>query len=122
MRVVFVAYRNSTEEQMVGLVGEKVGAAKSLYGDEVAGAIVPEPENDFLDELARAALDGRRINLEAIFARENEGTTGPLGSPPVVGEVGLTAKSPELAVVTRRQSLARVEPVDPAAYSQGMLF
>ena len=113
VRVVFVAYRDSMEERAVALVGEKIAAAQVLYGDEVGGAIVPEPEDDFLDELARAALGGRQINLEAIFARENEGTTSPLGSP--------TAKSPALAVV-RRPPLAEVEPVDPAAYKQEELF
>ena len=113
VRVVFVAYRDSMEERAVALVGEKIAAAQVLYGDEVGGAIVPEPEDDFLDELARAALGGRKINLEAIFARENEGTTSPLGSP--------TAKSPALAVV-RRPPLAEVEPVDPAAYKQEELF
>jgi hypothetical protein len=122
VQVVFVAYRDSMEEQAVGLVGEKIAAVKSLYGDEVTGAIVPEPEDDFLDELARAALDGRRINLEAIFARENEGTTSPLGSPPVVGEVGRTAKPSTLVVFARRQPLAQVEPVDPAAYRQETLL
>jgi hypothetical protein len=113
VRVVFVAYRDSMEERAVGLVGEKIAAAQLLYGDEVGGAIVPEPEDDFLDELARAALDGRKINLEAIFARENEGTTSPLGSP--------TAKSPALAVV-HRPSLAEVEPIDPGDYRQGSLL
>jgi hypothetical protein len=87
----------------------------------VSRAIVPEPEDDFLDQLAQAALGGRKINLEAIFARENEGTTSPLGSPPVVSEVEPTAKSPALAVVCR-PPLAKVRPVDPAAYRQEMLF
>ena len=85
----------------MGLVGEKIAAAQVLYGDEVGGAIVPDPEDDFLDELARAALGGRKINLESIFARENEGTTSPMGSPPVVSEVEPSAKSPALAVVRR---------------------
>ena len=114
VRVVFVAYRDSMEEKAVGLVGEKIAAAQLLYGDEVGGAIVPEPEDDFLDELAKAALEGRKVNLEAIFARENEGTISPLGSP--------TARSPALPAITRRPSLAKVEPIDPAAYRQGALF
>jgi hypothetical protein len=121
VRVVFVAYRDSLGEYAVGIVGEKMAAGKALYGDEVSGAIVPEPEDDFLDELARAALQGRKINLEAIFARENEGTTSLLGSPSVVSGVEPTAESPALPVI-RRQPLAEVQPVDPAAYSQGKLW
>lgn len=101
------------EKRAVALVGEKIAAAQILYGDEVGRAIVPEPEDDLLAELARAALDERRIYLEAIFARENKGTTSPL-SPP-------TAKSPTLAVV-RGTSLAEVRPIDPAAYRQEALF
>jgi hypothetical protein len=119
VRVVFVAYRDSLSEHAVALVGEKMAAGKALYGDEVSGAIVPEPEDDFLDELARAALQGRKINLEAIFARENEGTARSLGSPSVASGVD-PAASPALAVM--RKPLAEVQPVDPAAYSQGRLW
>ncbi len=97
-----------------------MSAGKTLYGDEVSGAIVPEPEDDFLDELARAALQGRRINLEAIFARENEDATRTLGSSLVANEVDPAAASPVLAVV--RRPLAEVQPVDPAAYSQSRLW
>jgi len=122
VRVVFVAYHNSMEERAVALVGEKIASAQLLYGDEVTGAIVPESDDDFQEQLARAALDGREINLEAIFARENEGTTSPLGSPPVVSEVEPSAKSPALAVIARWRPPAAVRPVDPAAYRQGALF
>jgi len=60
---------------------------------------VPESDDDFQEQLARAALDGREINL---------------GSP--------TAKSTALAVIARWPPLAAVRPVDPAAYRQGALF
>ena len=103
------------------LVGEKITSAQLLCGDEVTGAIVPESDDDCQEQLARATLDGREINLEAIFARENEGTTSPLGSPPVVSEVEPSAKSPALAVV-RRPPLGEVRPVDLAAYRQESLF
>jgi len=114
VRVVFVAYRNSMEERAVALVGEKIAAAQVLYGDEVGGAIVPEPEDDFLDELARAALQGRKINLEAIFARENEGAAGPQEAP--------AAEIPTSVVAVRRASPAEMEPIDPGAYRQGALL
>jgi hypothetical protein len=121
VRVVFVAYRDSLEEQAVALVGEKMAAGKALYGDEVRGAIVPEPEDDFLDELARAALQGRKVNLEAIFARENEGITSRPGSPPEASGAEPTVGSSVLPVI-RWRPLTEVEPVDPAAYSQGKLW
>jgi hypothetical protein len=113
VRVVFVAYRDSLGEHAVGIVGEKMAAGKALYGDEVSGAIVPEPEDDFLDELARAALQGRKINLEAIFARENDGELGASESS--------AAQSQALTVV-RRPCLVKVRPVDLAAYRQEALF
>ena len=64
-------------------------------------------------------LGSRILSVRRFF---NEGTTSPLGSPPVVSEVEPSAKSPALAVVARRPSLAEVELVDPAAYRQGALF
>jgi hypothetical protein len=113
VKVVYVAYANSMEERAVGLVGEKIAALQLLFGDEVAGAIVPESQGDLRDQLAKAALEERKVNLEAIFARENEGTTSPFGSP--------TARS-EILPVVRRPSLGRVKPIEPDVYEQAALF
>ncbi|MEA3340542.1 MAG: DEAD/DEAH box helicase, partial [Chloroflexota bacterium] len=42
VKVVFTAYLNTLEESALALMGQKMGAAQLLYGDEVTGAIVPE--------------------------------------------------------------------------------
>lgn len=57
------AGRNSMEEWAIALVGEKIASAQLLYGDEVTGAIVPESDDDFQEQLAQAALGGREANL-----------------------------------------------------------
>jgi hypothetical protein len=80
VRVVYVAYEDSQEQNAVGLIGEKQAAAQLLYGEQVCGALVPEQSDDFLEELAKAALDGRQINLEAYFARVSRGADGGMDS------------------------------------------
>ena len=56
---------------MATLAGEEMASAQILCADEVAEAIMTEPEDNFLDELACVALGGGKVNLEAIFACEN---------------------------------------------------
>ncbi len=116
VKVIYTAYADSMQEHAVGLVGKKIGAAQLLFGDEVAGAIVPgeEAEGSFRDELAKAALEDREVDLESIFARENQGTDSPLGSP--------TARSEALPVFHRSSSLDEVEEIDPDEYEQGALL
>ena len=52
IKVVFAVYKDTMEAQALALMGRKMQAAQTLYGDEVGGAIVPVEECDFITELA----------------------------------------------------------------------
>jgi len=94
VEIAYAVYEGTIEERALALMGRKMAAAQTLYGDEAAGAIVDESEGDFLAELAREVLSGAELpDLETLFARENEVqvvSTSVLGSP--------TAPTPVLEV------------------------
>ncbi len=89
VKVVFTAYQGAMEMQALALMGQKMGAAQLLYGDQVTGAIVPEDAGDFLTELANAVLEDKELpDLEALFTEAQPTTASAMGSP--------TARSPRL--------------------------
>jgi len=95
VKVVFTAYANTLEESALALMGQKMGAAQLLYGDEVVGALVPEDTGDFLTQLARSVLEDKELpDLQALFAELQPTTGSPMGSP--------TARSPQLQFVDLR--------------------
>jgi hypothetical protein len=82
VKVIYAVYRNTLEEKAMSLMGQKMKAAQLLYGDTVGGAIVPEEDGDFLNELARNVLQGERLpDLTSMFAEYRQTTTSPMGSP-----------------------------------------
>jgi hypothetical protein len=57
-------------------------AGQLLYGDEVAGAIVPDDDGDFLSQLARDVLKGVKLDdLQSLFADDRRVSHNPLGCP-----------------------------------------
>lgn len=62
VKVVFAVYMDAIEAQALDLMGHKMRAAQTLYGDEVGGAIVPVEYGDFITELAREALRGAGLD------------------------------------------------------------
>ena len=55
-------------------------AAQLLFGDEVGGAIVPEDDSRFPDQLARDVLNGTKLSdLQTLFADEMQVSNSPLG-------------------------------------------
>jgi hypothetical protein len=69
VKAVFAIYNNTMEARALSLMGRKMKAGQTLYGDEVGGAIVPEDEGDLLLKLAREALDKADIpDLQSLFA------------------------------------------------------
>jgi len=69
VKAVFAIYRGAMEERALALMGQKMKAGQTLYGDEVGGAIVPEDEGDLLLKLAREALNKADIpDLQSLFA------------------------------------------------------
>ncbi len=70
------------EAQALALMGRKMRAAQTLYGDEVGGAIVPVEEGDFITELAREVLQGAELDdLQSLFADEMNISNSPMGCP-----------------------------------------
>jgi hypothetical protein len=89
VKVVFAAYDGTMEADALALMGQKMGAAQLLYGDEVGGALVPEDTGDFLTQLARTVLEGKELpDLQALFAEARPTTASAMGNP--------TARSPRL--------------------------
>ncbi|MBN2149593.1 MAG: hypothetical protein JW726_19555 [Anaerolineales bacterium] len=71
VKAVFAVYKDAMEAQALALMGRKMRAAQTLYGDEVGGAIVPVEEGDFITELAREVLRGAELDdLQSLFADE----------------------------------------------------
>ena len=71
VKAVFSVYNDSLEEKALRLMGRKMKAAQLLYGDEVGGALVPAEEGDFLTQLARDVLSGKKLaDLTALFAED----------------------------------------------------
>jgi 16S rRNA G966 N2-methylase RsmD len=69
VKAVFAIYNNTMEARALSLMGRKMKAGQTLYGDEVSGAIVPEDEGDLLLKLAREALNKADIpDLQSLFA------------------------------------------------------
>jgi len=68
--------------QALALMGRKMRAAQTLYGDEVGGAIVPVEDGDFITELAREVLRGAELDdLQSLFADEMRVSNSPMGCP-----------------------------------------
>ncbi|MFP4345919.1 MAG: DUF6573 family protein [Anaerolineales bacterium] len=91
VKVIYAVYKNTLEAKAMALMGKKMKAAQLLYGDEVGGAIVPEEEGDFLQELARSVLEEKQLpDLTLMFAEARQATESALGCP--------TAVSPQLRI------------------------
>ena len=69
------------EARALALMGRKMRAAQTLYGDEVGGAIVPEEDGDLLTELAREVLSEADLpDLQAMFADDMKVSHNPMGN------------------------------------------
>ncbi len=107
VKAVFAVYKDAMEARALALMGCKMRAAQTLYGDEVGGAIVPVEEGDFITELAREVLQGAELDdLQSLFA-DSHGSTGFADSCPTYPGGSLAALSGRLAAcaVDRRFNL-----------------
>ncbi len=100
VNVTFLAYANTVEEAILKRVGDKMKAAKLLYGKEAAGALVEVEYDDVQREVIKAALEGHVLKIPTgeignIFSDGSERrvtiSTAPTGS--------LVAVSPTLPVI-----------------------
>jgi hypothetical protein len=81
VKVYYVVYRDTMEEQAIRLIGKKMAAGQMLYGDDVAGALVDD-EDDFMKELLRAIMDDEELAaVESLFGQDEGTTESPVGSP-----------------------------------------
>jgi hypothetical protein len=106
---VFAIYNNTMEARALALMGQKMKAGQTLYGDEVGGAIVPEDEGDLLLKLAREALSKADIpDLQSLFA-ENCHVERPAVS---VTEIEMAVASTDLVPAGRPASPTRTTTFD----------
>ncbi len=105
VRMVFPVYKDTLAESALDLIGAKMMAAMTFYGDEVGGALVDEgDEGDLLNDLVRKALGQIQVGrAEGVFSMESDAS--PLGSPVAVSPVLRTFA--ELALRRRELMLER---------------
>ncbi|MCC7362712.1 MAG: hypothetical protein IT317_24740 [Anaerolineales bacterium] len=107
VKLYFPVYENTLEESALDLIGAKMLAAQTFYGDEISGALVDDgDEGDLLNDLVRKALGSLQVGrAEGLFSLGNDQlvTQSPMGSP--------TAISPGLVtladLMARRQEIVR---------------
>jgi hypothetical protein len=92
VEVYFAVYRDTAEEMILDLMGEKMLSNQLLTGQEVGGALVPEDAGNILQVAVNRLLGGVKTKqANSIFSGQNTSTASPLGSP--------TAESPKVALV-----------------------
>ena len=72
VEVWYVVYRDTMEYRAATLIGQKLAAAKLLYGDAVEGALIQSADvgRGLLTQLTRDAIDGAQVtDLHAYFKR-----------------------------------------------------
>jgi len=72
------------EDLALRLIGQKMAAAQLLYGDDVAGAIVPDMDDNLVVQLVNAIKSGEAENLARatnLFGADDRTTASPVGSP-----------------------------------------
>jgi hypothetical protein len=90
VEVYFSVYRDTAEEMILDLMGEKMLYNQLLTGQEVGGALVPEDAGNILQVAVNRLLGGEKTKqATSIFAGQNTSTASPLGSP--------TEESPKVA-------------------------
>ncbi len=127
VRVYFPVYEDTLEQHALDLIGAKMLAAMTLYGDEIAGALVEEgDEGDLLNDLVRKALGNLSVGrAEGIFSLGSDQlvTESPMGSPTPVSPHLVTLA--DLMVRRReiiRASRSKPRPAPSQSESQMTLF
>lgn len=90
VKIVFLGYRGTMEENAIRVIGQKMRAGQLLLGKEIASAIALEDDDEegLLYELARSMLEGKNLpDLTTLFAASIVETPSSLGSPTVPSPV-----------------------------------
>jgi hypothetical protein len=121
VKVLFPVYEDTLEEHALDLIGAKMLAAMTLYGDEISGALVEEgDEGDLMSDLVRKALGTLSVGrAEGIFSLGSDQlvTDSPMGSPTAISPhlvtlADLMARRREIIRASRPRT--RTAPPDPA--------
>ncbi len=121
VKVLFPVYEDTLEEHALDLIGAKMLAAMTLYGDEISGALVEEgDEGDLMSDLVRKALGALSVGrAEGIFSLGSDQlvTDSPMGSPTAISPhlvtlADLMARRREIIRASRPRT--RTAPPDPA--------
>jgi hypothetical protein len=108
VKLFFPVYQGTQEENALDLLGHKMLAAQTFYGDEVGGALVDElDDGDLLTDLVRKALGKLNVGrAEGIFSIGNKPvvTPSPMGSPTVISP---TLKTFAELAAAREQLMSR---------------
>jgi hypothetical protein len=103
VNVTFLAYANTVEEAILKRIGDKMKAAKLLYGKEASGVLVEVEYDDVQREAIKLALEGHVLKIPTGEKIGNIFTDGSerrvLVSTAATGS--LVAASPTLVVVTQ---------------------
>jgi hypothetical protein len=90
VRVFYATYstidtnRPVMEDLCISLLGRKMAATQLLYGDDVAGAIVPDLDDNLVVQLLHAIQAGEVESMAkatSFFGTPGQETSSPLGSP-----------------------------------------
>jgi hypothetical protein len=124
VKLYFPVYSGTLAEAALDLIGAKMMAAMTFYGDEVGGALVDEgDEGDLLNDLVRKALGQIEVGrAEGLFAIGNNlmATESPLGSPTAISPAlktfaELAARRRELVAERARARKSAKSTVDQIA-------
>jgi SNF2 family DNA or RNA helicase len=84
VKVFYVVYVDTMEDLALRLIGQKMAAAQLLYGEDVAGAIVPDMDDNLVVQLVNAIKAGEHEQLkkvDGLFGNDDQATWSPVGSP-----------------------------------------
>ena len=121
VKLFFPVYQGTQEENALDLLGHKMLAAQTFYGDEVGGALVDElDDGDLLTDLVRKALGKLNVGrAEGIFSIGSKPmvTPSPMGSPTVISPAlktfaELVAAREQLLSKPRRLPVRKVTGAD----------
>ena len=119
VKAVFSIYDETLEQQAISVMGGKMKAAQTVYGDDVSGIIVEEEEEDLMSALTRDILNNSEIkDLQQLFSdkakkQKVKGDNIVLPTKPE-NAVDVKAVSPEEMQASRPQLPAPELPIETA--------
>ena len=122
VKIYYAVYADTLEEKALALIGQKMGAAQLLYGEDVTGTLVPEQEGSLVFELIKTIKEHQQMDAptSGFFAPAIgdvvKTVTSPIGSPTVQSqqlslEAWLAARGLTLSDVLARRRRGKKQVV-----------